>query len=158
MTGSAAAKPLVLYVEDDADTFRLAQLRLQQRYEVINASTDEQAAELLTKHGESLYAVLLDVELQGSQLDGLALVRAIRGMPATLPLPAYAKRIPVLPYTPLIVMTAYVTKYSEADVKALGANHFLTKPIDFTRLSLALAQANIQSVMARLAARPARAR
>lgn len=158
MTGSAAAKPLVLYVEDDADTFRLAQLRLQQRYEVINAASDLEASQLLTQHGENLYAVLLDVELQGSQLDGLALVRAIRGMPPTAPLPAYAKKIPVLPHTPLIVMTAYVTKYSEADVKALGANHFLTKPIDFTRLNLALAQANIQSVMARLAARPARAR
>ncbi|MGV3624011.1 MAG: response regulator [Archangium sp.] len=158
MTGSAAAKPLVLYVEDDADTFRLAQLRLQQRYEVINASTDVEAVELLAKHGESLYAVLLDVELQGSQLDGLALVRAIRGMTPVQPLPAYAKRVPVLPHTPLIVMTAYVTKYSEADVKALGANHFLTKPIDFTRLSLALAQANIQSVMARLAAPLKRAR
>lgn len=158
MTGSAAAKPLVLYVEDDADTFRLAQLRLQQRYEVINASTDLEAAQLLARHGDNLYAVLLDVELQGSQLDGLALVRAIRGMPPTMPQPSYAKQIPVLPHTPLIVMTAYVTKYSEADVKALGANHFLTKPIDFTRLSLALAQANIQSVMARLAARPARAR
>lgn len=155
---AAPPKPLVLYVEDDPDTFRLAQLRLQQRYEVINAGTDEEAAELLSKHGESLYAVLLDVELQGSQLDGLAIVRAIRGMPPTKPPPAYAKKIPVLEHTPLIVMTAYVTRYSEADVKALGANHFLTKPIDFTRLSLALAQANIQSVMARLAARPARAR
>lgn len=155
---TSPSKPLVLYVEDDPDTFRLAQLRLQQRYEVVNAATDQQAVTLLKQHGESLYAVLLDVELQGSQLDGLALVRAIRGMPPTGPLPAYAKSIPVLPHTPLIVMTAYVTRYSEADVKALGANHFLTKPIDFTRLNLALAQANIQSVMARLAARTARVR
>lgn len=153
VTVSGAAKPLVLYVEDDPDTFRLAQLRLQQRYEVINASSDLEAVQLLKKHGEDLYAVLLDVELQGSQLDGLALVRAIRGMPPSKPLPPYAKSIPKLEHTPLIVMTAYVTRYTEADVKALGANHFLTKPIDFTRLSLALAQANIQSVMARLAAR-----
>ena len=40
-------------------------------------------------------------------------------------------------------------EYSEAEVKAVGATHFLTKPIDFLRLNLALAQANIQSVMAR---------
>ena len=33
---SPPSKPLVLYVEDDADTFRLAQLRLETRYEVIN--------------------------------------------------------------------------------------------------------------------------
>lgn len=149
---AAPAKPLVLYVEDDADTFKLAQLRLQQRYDVVNAASDLEAAALLKKHGEALYAVLMDVELQGSTLDGLGLVRAIRGM--SLPgVPPYAKSIPVLPHTPIIVMTAYVTRYSEAEVKALGANHFLTKPIDFTRLNLALAQANIQSVMARLAAR-----
>lgn len=149
---AAPTKPLVLYVEDDADTFTLAQLRLQQRYELVNAPTDVAAAELLKQHGDSLYAVLMDVELQGSKLDGLMLVRALRGM--SLPgVPAYARDIPVLPHLPIIVMTAYVTRYSEAEVKALGANHFLTKPIDFTRLNLALAQANIQSVMARLAAR-----
>ena len=47
----ASAKPLVLYVEDDADTFKLAQLRLQARYEVINAATDRQACEALISTG-----------------------------------------------------------------------------------------------------------
>lgn len=149
---AAPPKPLVLYVEDDADTFRLAQLRLQPRYELMNAASDRAAAALLKQHGEALYAVLMDIELQGSALDGLMLVRALRGLlpPGS---PAYAREIPVLPYLPIIVMTAYTTRYSEAEVKAVGANHFLTKPIDFTRLNLALAQANIQSVMARLSAR-----
>jgi len=154
---AASSKPVVLYVEDDGDTFKLAQLRLQQRYELINAPSDVEAAELLSKHGDSLYAVLMDVELQGSAMDGLSLVRSIRGM--TQPgAPGYSRKIPVMPHLPIIVMTAYVTRYSEPEVKALGANHFLTKPIDFTRLNLALAQANIQSVMARLAARTARGR
>ncbi len=151
---AGSPKPLVLYVEDDTDTFRLASLRLGVRYQLLRAATDEEAVALLAEHGDALYAVLVDIELQGSQMDGLALVRALRGMPAMGPVPAYAQRIPVLPHTPIIVMTAYVTRYSEDEVKRLGANHFLTKPIDFTRLNLALAQANIQSVMARLAARP----
>ena len=43
-------------------------------------------------------------------------------------------------------------------MKAVGASHFLTKPIDFMRLNLALAQANIQSVMARLATQTSRPR
>lgn len=146
-----AAKPLVLYVEDDEDTFKLAQLRLQAKYELINASSDREACELLMKHGHELFAVLMDVELQGSQLDGLALVKAIRGLTPKSALPAWAQGLPSLPHLPIIVMTAYVTRYSEAEVKALGASHFLTKPIDFMRLNLALAQANIQSVMARLA-------
>lgn len=147
------AKPLVLYVEDDVDTFKLAQARLQARYEVINAATDRAAAELISKHGEDLYAVLMDIELQGSTLDGLALVKAMRGMTAKTALPPWAQAMPTLPHVPVIVMTAYVTRYTEAEVKAVGATHFLTKPIDFMRLNLALAQANIQSVMARLARR-----
>lgn len=143
-------KPLVLYVEDDEDTFRLAQLRLQGKYEVLHAATDERACELLGVHGARLYAVLMDVELQGSALDGLALVKLLRGKLEKKP--AYAAAVPTLPHLPIIVMTAYATRYSEAEVKTLGATHFLTKPIDFTRLNLALAQANIQSVMAQLAA------
>ena len=152
------AKPLVLYVEDDADTFKLAQLRLQNRYEVINASTDRQACEALIKHGPELYAVLMDIELQGSLLDGLALVKAVRGITPRNALPAWAQGLPTLPHVPIIVMTAYVTRYTESDVKAVGATHFLSKPIDFMRLNLALAQANIQSVMARLAAQTTRPR
>jgi CheY-like chemotaxis protein len=147
------AKPLVLYVEDDADTFKLAQLRLQARYELINAPTDREAVELLIKRHGELFAVLMDIELQGSSMDGLALVKAIRGITPKKTLPTWAQGLPALPHLPIIVMTAYVTRYSEAEVKAVGASHFLTKPIDFMRLNLALAQANIQSVMARLAAK-----
>ena len=147
-------KPLVVYVEDNPDTFRLAQLRLQARYEVIPAPNDRVAAELFVKHASTLHAVLMDVELQGSQLDGLALVRALRGSTPRSQLPPFAQAIPKLEHLPIIVMTAFATRYSEADVKAAGATHLLTKPIDFARLNLALAQANIQSVMARLAAQP----
>ena len=152
------AKPVVLYVEDDADTFKLAQLRLQARYQLINAPVDREACAVLTKEGHQLFAVLMDIELQGSVLDGLALVKAIRGLTPRSALPSWAQALPVLPHLPIIVMTAYVTKYTEADVKAVGANHFLTKPIDFMRLNLALAQANIQSVMARLATQTSRPR
>lgn len=148
------AKPTVLYVEDDADTFKLAQLRLQAKYELISATSDRQACEVLSKQGTELFAVLMDIELQGSQMDGLALVKVIRGMTPKSALPSWAQSVPPLPHLPIIVMTAYVTKYSEAEVKTVGASYFLTKPIDFMRLNLALAQANIQSVMARLA-RPA---
>jgi CheY-like chemotaxis protein len=150
---TAPTKPLILYVEDDPDTFRLTQLRLQNRYEVIGAGTDVEACAKLKAHGAELYALLMDIELQGSALDGLMLVKLVRGMPLGRPVPGYAD-VPVLPHLPIMVMTAYVTRYSEADVKPLGATQFLTKPIDFTRLNLALAQANIQSVMARLATQP----
>jgi CheY-like chemotaxis protein len=151
------AKPLVLYVEDDADTFKLAQLRLEAKYELINAPTDRRAFGLLLEHHVDLFAVLMDIELKESVLDGLGLVKAIRGLTAKNALPSWAQGLPALPHLPIIVMTEYATRYSEDQVKAVGANYFLTKPIDFMRLNLALAQVNIQSVMARLAA-PTRTR
>jgi CheY-like chemotaxis protein len=144
-------RPLLLYVEDDADTLRLAQLRLEEHFEVIGAAGDQEACEFLSTRASELYAVLVDIELKGSSLNGLALVRMLRGTYRGL-LPSWAKAVPTLPHLPIVVMTAYITRYAEQEVQALGASHFLTKPIDFTRLSLALAQANIQAVMAQLAA------
>jgi CheY-like chemotaxis protein len=150
-------RPVVVYVEDDADTFKVAALRLQSKYRLLWAQNDQEAIDLLAFHQRALHAVLMDIELRGSALDGLDLVRLLRGQPvlrssahAHEPLPEYMKKMPRLPAVPIIVLTAYTTRYTEADAKAVGATHFATKPIDFTRLNLALAQANIAAVMRRL--------
>jgi CheY-like chemotaxis protein len=156
-TSAPDTRPVILYVEDDADTFRLAALRLKDKYRLINAATDRDACEQLKAWGSELYAVLMDVELQGSRLDGLHLVRLLRGQLPAAMTPDYARGVPKLA-VPIIVMTAYTGKHSEAEAQSLGATHFVPKPIDFTRLNLALAQANILSVMARLTARPATTR
>lgn len=151
------ARPVILYVEDDADTFRLAALRLKDKYRLLPAASDREACAQLQAWGDRLYAILMDVELQGSALDGLHLVQLLRGrLPAT-DTPDYARGVPKLA-VPIIVMTAYTGRHTEAEAKALGATHFVPKPIDFTRLNLALAQANIMSVMARLSGRGAAAR
>ncbi|MCC6332801.1 MAG: response regulator [Myxococcales bacterium] len=142
-------RPVILYVEDDADTFRLAHLRLQQKYRLLHAATDREACAQLEVWGEKLYAVLMDLELQGSLLDGLALVRLIRGQLPAGQSPPYARRVPALS-VPVLVLTASTARHTEAEARAMGATHFATKPIDFARLNLALAQVNIQSVMARL--------
>lgn len=149
-------RPVILYVEDDTDTFKLAAARLRQRYRLLWAQNDREACEVLRSWGDRLYAVLMDIELQGSQLDGLALVRTLRGTEKG-PLPDFARAMPALT-VPVIVLTAYTARYTDADARAAGATHFVTKPIDFARLNLALAQANIQSVMARLSGATARAR
>jgi CheY-like chemotaxis protein len=143
-------QPLVLYVEDDADTFKLASLRLKDRYRLMWAQTDREAVDLLHHHQHELFAVLMDIELAGSTLDGLALTRLLRGQPLPRPVPDFAARLPVLPTVPIIILTAYTTRHTEAEAHSFGASHFATKPIDFTRLSLSLAQANIAAVMKRL--------
>jgi CheY-like chemotaxis protein len=61
--------------------------------------------------------------------------------------------VPRLSSLPIIVLTATASAEIEAELRTYGASHYLTKPIDFMRLNLALAQANIASVMSRLAGR-----
>lgn len=147
--GEPDQRPVILYVEDDADTFKIAAARLQAKYRLIWAQNDQEAVDLLAYHAHELYAVLMDIELRSSHFDGLDLTRLLRGLPLTKPLPPFARRCPTLPKVPVLVLTAYTARYTEADAHAVGASHFATKPIDFTRLNLALAQMNIAQVMRR---------
>lgn len=147
--------PLILYVEDDAETFRLAATRLHARYRLLWAQTADDAVRLLTVWGSQLYAVLIDVELKGSTMDGFMLTRLIRGTAPLERLTSAARALVPLPKLPIIVLTAYTSRFTDTDAKAIGASHFCTKPIDFARLTLALAQANLQSVVNRLQGVPA---
>lgn len=142
-------RPVVLYVEDDAETFRLAAVRLKDRFRLLWAKDDKEACQQLRLWGERLYAVLMDVELGGSGLDGLQLVRLVRGTLPQASLPTYARDVPVLK-VPVVVLTAYTGRVGEREVRAVGASHFVSKPIDFTKLNLALAQANLRQVLRKL--------
>ena len=148
-------RPVLLYVEDDVDTFKLAELRLRSRYRVVHAQNDREACEQLVALGPTLHGVLMDIELQGSMLDGLDLVRLVRGFELTKPRPDYARAVPTLT-VPIVMLTAHVGRYSEADAREVGATDFVTKPIDFTRLTLALARHHIASVMTSLSTAAAR--
>ena len=142
-------RPVLLYVEDDVDTFKLAELRLRSRYRVVHAQNDREACERLIELAPTLQGLLMDIELQGSQLDGLDLVRLVRGLPLTRPRPDYSLAVPTST-VPIVILTAHIGRYSEADAHAVGATDFRTKPIDFTRLSLSLARHHIASVMTSL--------
>lgn len=146
------ARPVILYVEDDADTFKLTEARLKSRYQLIWAQNDQEACAAFRTLGSTLHAVLMDIELQGSRLDGLQLVKVFRGERVS-DLPDFARDILPVREVPVVVLTAYIGRYDEHDAKQVGATLFLTKPIDFARLNLALAQANIQSVMQQLTRR-----
>ena len=75
-------RPRVLYVEDEKDNYDVLAYRLAQRYKILWAQTDREAVELLKAQGEGLYAILMDIQLMGSALDGIQLTRAIRNIPA----------------------------------------------------------------------------
>lgn len=80
----AVPQQLVLYVEDEPANWEVTELRLRKKFKLLWARTDREAIALVRQYGPQLHAVLMDVQLQGSALDGLALTRLFRGK-ATLP-------------------------------------------------------------------------
>ncbi|HYV43864.1 MAG TPA: hypothetical protein VFA20_03340 [Myxococcaceae bacterium] len=126
--------PLVLYVEDEEDNFVIAQLRLRGRFRVLRAATDEEACDMVRRHGPELRAVLMDLQLRGAELDGNQLVKLFRGQPLLLnrPLPAFARNLPRL-NAPVFVVTAYGATLP-ADVEVPQAVSFFSKPIDYAHL------------------------
>lgn len=144
------ARPLLVYVEDDEDTYRLTERSLRAKYRVLWAQNDREACALFVTHASTLHAVLMDLDLAGSRLDGLALTRLLRGKLVTPP--DYACLVQKTS-VPVVVLTASSSAYTEIEVRAQGASHCIGKPIDFARLTLALAQVNIARVMGRLAGR-----
>ncbi|HEY6560707.1 MAG TPA: response regulator [Polyangiaceae bacterium] len=139
--------PRILYVEDNDDNWRVIQLRLSRSYSLVRAATDREACEILSQPGK-LYAILMDIELSGSQLNGISLTKLIRGTLPAASLPPYARRVPVSK-VPVLFVTAYGNAYRHADLIAAGADDVLAKPVDFTRLNLALANLYIRRVLVR---------
>jgi CheY-like chemotaxis protein len=130
-------RPRILYVEDELRNFDVAQANLEHDYELLHAATDVEACELLRSIGEPLAAILLDIQLQGSQLNGVHLCHLIRGH--QVPMVDFAQGVPVLPRTPIFFMSAYRSRYTH-EIRDAGATAFVAKPVEFTALSLALAR------------------
>jgi CheY-like chemotaxis protein len=124
--------PLVLYVEDEDDNFVIAQLRLRGRFRVLRAATDEEACDMVRRHGPELRAVLMDLQLRGAELDGNQLVKLFTGQPVNRPLPPFARNLPRLD-APVFVVTAYGATLP-ADVEVPEAVSFFSKPVDYTHL------------------------
>jgi CheY-like chemotaxis protein len=135
---SNAPKPRVLYVEDDPQNVDVARLRLGRRYELLVATDDRSACRIFREEGATLAAILMDVELKGSLLDGVRLTRLLRGTLPAPDLPDYALGIEPV-QTPIFIVTAYVGEYPMQPMLDAGANHFFAKPVDFVKLSLSLA-------------------
>jgi CheY-like chemotaxis protein len=142
--GSERKRSLVLYVEDEPENREVAELRLRRSYDLLLAATDEIACTMLRERGPELSAILMDIQLKGSILDGIELVKLVRG---TLPegkKPPWAKNVPVLPDLPIFFVTAYGARYAEAELLAVGAQKLVTKPVNFSELTLALVDVHLR--------------
>jgi CheY-like chemotaxis protein len=137
----------VLYVEDNDDNWHVTELRLGRTYALVRAKTDREACEILSQP-RNLYAILMDVELGGSRLNGIQLTKLIRGTLADSDLPGYARNVPLLE-VPVLFVTAYGNAYPRSDLLACGADDVLGKPINFTQMNVALANLYINRVLVR---------
>ena len=134
-------KELVLYVEDDDDNWEVAELRLSNDFDLIRASNDEEACRLLRERRGEIDMVLMDIELRGSQLNGVELTELLRGneLRRRSAIPSYARDLPLLS-KPVVYLTAHGAHYTNAELRLSGADKVISKPIDFVDLSLALSE------------------
>jgi len=140
-------RPPLLYVEDNDDNWHVTELRLGRSYDLVRAKTDREACKILAEP-RNLYAILMDVELSGSRLNGIQLTQLIRGTLPDSGLPEYARKVPLLE-VPVLFVTAYGNAYPRSDLLACGADDVLGKPVNFTQMNLALANLYINRVLVR---------
>ena len=105
---------LILVVDDTFHNVKLLEARLQiADYDVMSASSGEEALAQLGRRIPDI--VLLDIMMPG--MDGYEVCRRIRQNPATAALP--------------VVMVTALDKQSDRDMAlAVGADDFLTKPVE----------------------------
>ncbi len=135
-------RELLMYVEDDDDNWRVASLRLSDCYELLRAKSSSEACRLLSARGAELSAILMDIELRGSEMNGVELTQLVRGKAPRGSLPEYARGVASL-QTPIIFVTAHTARYSDAQLLLAGGDKVISKPIDFGALNLALTQLHL---------------
>jgi diguanylate cyclase (GGDEF)-like protein len=122
---NANPNPRLLIVDDISDNRAILTRRFQRRgFEVVEAESGFAAIELINR--ESFDLVLLDVMMPG--IDGIETLKRIRGQQSASALP-------------VIMVTAKSESNNIVDALELGANDYVTKPVDF---AVALARVNTQ--------------
>src|ERR1041385_5081511 len=112
-------KALFLVVEDFEDSrFMMRQLLEMAGHKVVEATDGEQAVTVALKEKPSI--ILMDLSLP--KLDGLAATREIR-------------RHKGFRHVPILAISAHDGDESRAAALEAGCDEYMTKPIDFDRLS-----------------------
>lgn len=114
----------ILVVDDEQDIQALFEQRFRREirdkvFDFVFAFSGEQALNYLNAHGHEAVLILSDINMPG--MSGLELLRQIKTAHYTPP--------------PVVMM---ITAYGDAEnyntAKKLGADDFLTKPVDFNLL------------------------
>jgi diguanylate cyclase (GGDEF)-like protein len=122
---NTSVRARLLIVDDISDNRTILTRRFQRRgFDVVEAECGLTAIELI--HKESFELVLLDVMMPG--MDGIETLKRIRSQNSASALP-------------VIMVTAKSESANIVDALELGANDYVTKPVDF---AVALARVNTQ--------------
>ncbi len=140
------AERSVLYVEDNDVNWECAQLELKRKYKMVRARHSWEAFDLIHKIRFDL--VLMDIELSGSDLNGVEIVQIIRGK-ADRPPPSYALPVEGVSDIPIIFVTAYSARYDKHYLCNIGGDEVISKPVDFTELNLAMSRLMLKRIRKR---------
>ncbi|MDB4990769.1 MAG: hypothetical protein JWN04_5947, partial [Myxococcaceae bacterium] len=103
-----------------------------------------EACRLLCTRGAEFTAILMDIELRGSELNGVELVQLLRGKRERASAPDFARELPMMA-APILFVTAHGAKYTDEVLLAAGGDRVIPKPVDFGALSLALTHLHLSS-------------
>jgi PAS domain S-box-containing protein len=107
-------KPMVLVVEDDADSQLYVETILGRSYRILMAATGQEVRDALAEHVGEIRAVLMDVSLRAGE-DGLSLTRYLRSQ-------SDWRDVPV------VATTAHDQPEWRLEAFEAGCNAFLSKP------------------------------
>jgi DNA-binding NtrC family response regulator len=118
----------ILMVDDEPDAQDLFRQNFRREirnglYQIEFAQSGDAALEVLRHGAEPVSLVLSDINMPGKS--GIELLSDIRR---------------IWPDMTVMMITAYGDQNTQAKVRALGANEFLTKPVDFDALKQAVSQ------------------
>ncbi len=136
----------ILYVEDEDLNWEIAELSLRKKYKLTRARDAKEAFAMLAAH--DFACVLMDIQLQGSEFDGIQITQIVKGKYGGIP-PAYARNVRQ-PHVAIIFVTAYAGRYSKADLIEAGGADMIAKPVNFTGLSLAITRVVSRAVLDKL--------
>jgi len=131
----------ILYIEDDEASWKAAHGSLRTRYRLTWARNAKEAFALLQAHTYDL--ILMNIELADSDLDGIQIAQILTGRYSGNA-PGYASAVRSKG-AKIIFVTGYSAKYSKQTLMQAGGDELILKPVDFTRLSLAVARLLVKS-------------
>lgn len=132
----------ILYVEDEDANWNVAELHLREKYDIKRAKNASEAFALLNK--EEFNLILLDIQLAGSTYDGIEICRILKQKPGQK-IPQEANKLQC-EEVPIVFVTAFSERYSKEHLMKMGGDDMVTKPVDFTRLTLVSSRLIIKQI------------